>query len=614
MDILKRILRRHWLLAGFLSLIAVAGIALASSAGLRHRLSHEWNRAAVSLGLMEAAAGAQKTYWCPMDPQIRSNKANAICPICGMTLVELEGDASATRDSLVLMPQQVQQAGVATETVRPRQLYKEINTTGRVAYDERRLKKITTWVRGRSRIDKLAVNFTGQQVKQGQLLAVLYSPNLIVAQNEYLTALGMADRRNADEFDKQNLEAASQKLKDQGMTAQQIATLKKTGKVVDRVKVFAEVGGTVIKRHVQQGDYITEGKTLFEIADLSHLWVMADIYEEEKQLIKVGMPVTLSVSSLGDAGIPGRVAFIDPMVNGETRTVPVRIEVENRNGKLSPGMFARVELRHRIPKTLAVPENAVLWSGKRTVVIVKAGAGNFIPREVQLGRKWLYAFRESSESDSESQKSAFVNSEKRYHEVTHGLHPGDDVVTAGAFLLNAESQFRNVLVKMLPPEQERVSLAKVVGRPVAERMEEVLDAYYKLSATLADDKIAEVDQRLSQLKKTAMQLQATAAGNGTAALKKDAKKFQKLMADVTATKVKTPKDARTRFGRISHDLTKLLAENGGKTLFGKSLHQFECGMAKVGYERWLWRTPNIHNPYMGKRMLNCGKKLDVLKP
>ncbi|MFQ5734647.1 MAG: efflux RND transporter periplasmic adaptor subunit, partial [Planctomycetaceae bacterium] len=370
---------------------------------------------------------------------------------------------------------------------------------------------------------------------------------------------------------------------------------------------------------VQKGQYVKEGEWLFHMADLSRLWLFADLYEEELRSVKVGTRVELTVQAFPNEKFIGTTTFIDPKVDPKTRTVRVRIDVDNRNRKLLAGMYARAVVREAIPSTLAVPENAVLWSGKNNVVIVKIGAGTFEPREVQLGRKWLYEVSELRNGSQNSAATPFGDRQQRFHEVKYGLFPGEEVVTAGAFLLNAESQFRNVLVKMLPPKNERVSLAEIVGRPIAKRMEALLDAYFKLSATLADDKIKEVPQRLALLKQAATALTQTAGEVRAKKLLEDAKTFQQLMVKLTATSIKNPKDARTRFGSISHNLTRLLVENGGKTLFGKTLFQFECGMAKVGYERWLWKTSTIHNPYMGKKrddgkMLTCGKKLDVFKP
>ena len=202
----------------------------------------------------------------------------------------------------------------------------------------------------------------------------------------------------------------------------------------------------------------------------------------------------------------------------------------------------------------------------------------------------------------------------RYHEVLTGLTLGDQVVTAGAFLLNAESQFRSVLVKMLPPVSQRVTLEQLVGLAVAGRIRGVLDVYFKLSQSLADDKLDEVPSRLTALADATKALAEIASEVDAGDLQAEARKFHELVVSLGAETPKDAHDARTRFGRISHELTKFLSANGGKTLFGTDLYQFECGMAKVGYERWLWWSPEIHNPYMGQRMLRCGKKLDVLVP
>ena len=602
-------LRHHGGKFALLAVLIVGGIAYVASENVRAMAQNTWHAAMSWAGIGEAPTDSGKVYWCPMHPQIKSHKENAVCPICNMALVELEGGLIEAPEQLTLTAQQIQQAGVVTEPVMRRKLYRALDTTGRIDYDERRLAKITSWIRGRSRIEKLHINFMGQHVEKGEPLAELYSPELIVAQQEYLSALDVSSRLSSGSLDESLMKSAQQKLKYQGLTPQQIDHLATTRDVEDSIAVVAPISGTVIKRHVQEGQYVGEGEVLFEIADLSTLWLYADIYEDELPLVEVSTPVELSVSNLPGETFSGKVAFIDPMVRPATRTVPVRIDVDNPKGKLMPGMFARVRIRYEFPSVLAVPEHAVLWSGQRSVVILNVGEGAYRPTEVRVGQKWLY-------DDSIKQTTAidFGHGRVRFHEVLEGLAPGDEVVAAGAFLLNAESQFQSVLAKMLPPESERVSIEQVIGPSVASALRQVLDAYFQLSAALADDKIGEVNNRLAALTGTAASLADTATTDTAGPLSTDTEKFARLMSELSESPVQDAVDARTRFGRISHELTKLLADHGGKTLYGEELFQFECGMAKVGYERWLWWSPEIHNPYMGQKMLKCGTKLDVLEP
>ncbi|MFQ5733696.1 MAG: efflux RND transporter periplasmic adaptor subunit, partial [Planctomycetaceae bacterium] len=255
----KQLLRRHWGKAGALAVVLVGGITLAASAGLRESAHREWHRALAWAGLTGTEGGSDTTFWCPMHPQIKSTKPNSLCPVCNMALVKLE----ATPKDLSLMPQQVQQTGVATEPVKRRNLYRAIDTTGRFDYDETRRVGISSWVTGKSRIEKLHVNFTGQRVKQGQLMAEVYSPELITAQEEFLVALKSDDRSrgtrngnnrlNASNFNIDLVKSSRQKLLYLGMKSHQIDALEKSRKMVEFVPILAPVSGTVIERHVQKG-------------------------------------------------------------------------------------------------------------------------------------------------------------------------------------------------------------------------------------------------------------------------------------------------------------------------------------------------------------------------
>jgi Cu(I)/Ag(I) efflux system membrane fusion protein len=609
--------RRKALVGIALALLAFGGAYLTSSF-VRANTNSAWRATLQWVGIGAETVDSDKVFWCPMDPQIKSKKENAVCPICNMALVELEGGVVEAPDHLTLTAQQIQQAGVVTMPVIRRKLYREIDTTGRIDYDERRYAGISSWVRGKSRIDRLHVNFTGDTVKEGEVVAEIYSPELISTQEEFLIALRNAENSTGGRSSRIGLDpvdyvaSARQKLIYQGLTPAQVDELQETRTVLDRIPVFAPISGTVIERHVQQMQYVQEGDWLLHLADLSHLWLYVDIFEDEEPLIEPGMPVELSVGKLPGETFWGKVAFVEPRVRPETRTIPVRIDIDNRDGKLFPGMYARARVRHDFPSVLAVPDSAVLWSGQRAIVITKGIDGAFQPREVALGRKWLFAAEDEAGADKAS--LGFGADRLRFHEVLQGLAPGDQVVTSGAFLLNAESQFQSVLAKMLPPESDGRTLEQLIGKPLAAQSRELLDAYFQLSATLAEDRIDDVSIGLKRIAAQAEQLAQATADADHSSFAEDAGRFSILASELSAAPVSDARDARTRFGRLSRELTELLEAHGGKTLFGKELYQFECGMAKVGYERWLWWSPEIHNPYMGQKMLDCGKKLDVFEP
>ena len=601
------LLNRHW--GKLLAIVAlgIAAVVVFAVPPIHARASETWRKALVWSGIEAAEAGASGVvYWCPMHPQIKRDDPTEVCPICNMALVPLEGGADAAPENLTLTARQVQQAGVVTEPVLRRRLYREIDTTGQIVSDERREATISSWVRGKSRIEELYIDFTGAHVQKGELMAELYSPELITAQEEYLSTLSGPRISGVD-----LTASARQKLLDQGMTPDQIDRLQRTRKALDRIPIRAPLSGTVLERHVQEGQYVTEGDVLFEISDLRRVWLLADVYEEELPLVEIGQPVQLSVRSLPGETFQGRVSFIDPVVQPQSRTVRVRIEVPNEDRQLKPGMYARARFRAELPETLAVAANAVLSSGQRQVAVVKAADGAFQPREIALGQKWLYAEAPFARPGDSLE---FGADRVRYHQVLRGLRPGERVVSSGAFLLSAESQFQSVLTKMLPPHEYSVTLEQAVGGKLSSGIRDLVQRYYDLSAVLAEDRLEAVAPQLIALGRAAENLARRAEQENSAELASAARAIASQAFQASSPPPENLKEARTEFGRISRNTIRLLSENGGQTLFGEEMFLFRCGMSGVGYENWLWWSEEIINPYMGQEMLKCGKELEALEP
>lgn len=617
---MKGFLTRHWRMITFAMTVGIAVAFVGLNAQTRYQATHLWSHLLAWTGFSETMSASDQVFWCPMHPQIKRNQPNEVCPICNMALVPLETNStSENSDVLTLTPRQVQQAGVVSEPIRQRWLYREIDTTGRLDYDETRRIGISSWVSGKSRIEKLHVNFTGQRIKRGDLMVEIYNPELISSQEEFLVALkstsgtnktqSQTNRPSLPDFTVQLTNSSRQKLLYQGMKPSQIDELAKSGTVPDFIPIYAPASGTVIERHIQVGQYVKEGEWLFHMADLSRLWMFADVYEDELPLVQTGMRVRLTVKSLQGQTFDGTVAFIDPMVQPQTRTVRVRIDVNNSERLLKPGMYTRVQLRVHARQVMAVPEDAVLWSGRRTVVLVRQTEGTFQPKEVRLGQKWLHA-RTALQRDGNAKSLGFGQTEQRFHEVVTGLSAGDQVVTAGAFLLNAESQFQSVLAKMLPQESESLSLDDFLGKPLAAKLRAVFAANTSLSESLADDRLSFVSARATLLAKQATELAIEAEDAKESALADDARKLVDAATKLAKSSPTQLKQARIGFGSISRQFVGLLGRHGGKAMLNRELYLYECPMAgPFGYKLWVRPNQNMRNPYMGKVMLDCGKAI-----
>ena len=405
-----------------------------------------------------ASKSAKKIlYWVdPMHPAYKSDKPG-IAPDCGMDLVPVYADegapapASAVEGyaSLTLPPDRQQAIGVAAGVVERRDLVKTIRAAGRVAFDERRLHRIHAKFEGY--VESLPVDYTGRPVRRGEPLLSIYSPELLATQQEYLIAvrakreLGLSGNTDAVRGGADLYESARQRLLLWDIPPSEIARLERTGQPLKALTIVSPVSGIVTAKNAVQGARVMPADSLFEIADLSRVWVLADVYEAEAAFVRVGQTGRMTLSYLPGREWTGKVTFIAPVVQPETRTVSVRLELANPDGVLKPDMFADVVLERALGRVVAVPEAAVLSTGTRSIVFVVKEDGAFEPREVQVGTK----------TDG-------------YWEIASGLEPGTKVVTQANFLIDSESRLKAALAGLAPPPggHEHASAAPAKPTPV----------------------------------------------------------------------------------------------------------------------------------------------------
>jgi len=354
----------------FIALMTITGLVFAYWDTLWNRYD-KWMRPA-ALGHV-AVAGIE--YYCPMHPQVNQDEPGS-CPICGMTLAKRKKGEKATLPEGVtarveLAPFRVAQAGIKTVEVAYAPLAQTLTTVGNVAFDERRIANIVAKVPGKTRVEKLYVNVTGQGVEVGQTLAELYSPELSQAIQELLTATRRTDERAELKTDlgrsllddrRELVRASVEKLQRWGITQAQIDEILRTGKTDFKFPILSPIRGNVVRKNVVEGQEVQGGFAMFEVADLHTVWVLAQVYERQLGLIHLGQPVEASVEALPGKTFSGKVEFIQPNVDPSTRTVEVRYALDNPGLRLRPGMFATVSLKTAIAD---VPEVQLRLAARR---------------------------------------------------------------------------------------------------------------------------------------------------------------------------------------------------------------------------------------------------------
>lgn len=525
------------------------------------------------------------TWTCSMHPQIRQNEAG-VCPICEMDLIPLEANTSNDPLILEMTPEAVKLAQIETTVIGSTgSAEKKLSLSGKIQADERLSASQVAHIPGR--IEQLFVTFTGEQVRRGQKLAIVYSPELITAQRELLEALKLQDV-NAD-----LLKAARKKLSNWKIAAEEIQAVEESGQVKETFTLLADASGVVTGRRVAVGDHLKQGEVLFDLVSLNRLWVLFDAYEEDLATLRLGDRIEFTTPAVPNQTFKTRISFIDPMIDPKTRVAYLRGEINNPRQLLKPEMFVRGHTQSPINtnQQLLIPKSAVMWTGQRSVVYVKV-PDRIIPsfkfREITLGNRM---------GDQVL--------------VEAGLEAGEEIVTHGNFSIDAAAQLNNqasmmnkdVLLKGADHSQHLPDFTESSPLAFKQQLAEVTTAYLELK-----DAFVATDSLLAQ--QSAQQLLETLDQVDMSLVKGEAHMYwmEQLAALQTHGKKIVEQDEveeqRKQFDFLSQALIITIK------VFGIPDHNYYIQYCPMAFDNtganWLSDEEAIRNPFFGDKMLKCG--------
>lgn len=537
-------------------------------------------------------ATADEVWTCSMHPSVRDDGPGT-CPICGMDLIpatssEVDQDAF----SLVMTESAARLAEIQVTHVQKERPKIHLWAPGRIEIDERKLAVIPGHFNGR--ITRLYVDHTGAYVKEGEPLAAVYSDDLITAQRELLEAHNRRSQNPAF------YRAARQKLRYWDLHEHQIDAIIENGDPIQHLDILAPLSGYVTVREVSRGDYFSAGSTLFQIADLSSVWVNFDVFESDISMLNTGMPVNFSLKSLPGETHEARISWIDPQLDASKRTVRVRADAQNRDGLLKPGMLISGTIEIIQPEEkLMVPASSVLWTGPRSLVYVydrDAESPRFEAREVTLGHRT-----------------------GDFYVIEDGLEEGEEVVFNGAFKIDSEMQLadrfsmmnrdKGIIAPEDPHEREIEDVSESVSDDFRSEFTAFIETYLEAKDALVVSDFDAASQQTSQMKNQLEAIGEHRNEGGAHVL------WMEVYGNIAghlrpAAEAENLDQMRSEFRFLSNLLVDAVKSFG----IDGVVYQQYCPMAfddEGAY--WLSREEQIQNPYLPETMLGCGEVIERIE-
>lgn len=529
---------------------------------------------------------ADQMWTCSMHPQIMQPEAGD-CPICGMDLIPAEAGAEGLAANEIKMTENAMAlANIQTTIVGNAEASDDdgmISLSGKIAANEENNTVQASYFKGR--IERLNVNYEGQQVNRGQLLATIYAPDLVAAQQELITAASLKESQPA------LYKAVRNKLKNWKLSDTQINAIEESGTVRENFPIYATVSGTVSEVMAAQGDYVNQGQPIVKLSNLNSVWAEFDAYENQIAQFNIGQKINITTNAYPNKEFEGTISFIDPILNNATRTVTVRATLQNRDNLFKPGMFVTGKVKgatQTMENTLTVPASAVLWTGERSLVYVKTNPNEpvFEMREVTLGNR-------SGET----------------YQVSSGLNNGDEIVTNGTFTVDAAAQLQGK--KSMMNQQMMQDESAMMGdmemsfsNAFSSDFNKALPSYLKMKDALVASDASQVS---AFAKATSEKLKAISTDDLGTMEKQHLTKSIEMLDAIANNDIL--ENQRSHFVILNENIVPIAMSIENSTNY----YIQKCPMANNNKGAvWLSMEEEIRNPYYGDAMLTCGSVIDSL--